>query len=87
MRSLGFTLILALLAIMAGGMASWQWIEGNFDSVLGAPPTPVGERIYTNFTAPEVKFIRVSQNGTNASFELGPNGWQAAAPRSAMIRA
>jgi hypothetical protein len=80
MRSLGFTLILALLAIMAGGMASWQWIEGSFDSVLGAPPTPVGERIYTNFTAPEVKFIRVSQNGTNASFELGPNGWQAAMP-------
>lgn len=80
MRSLGFTLILALLAIMAGGIASWQWIEGNFDSVIGAPPTPVGERIYTSFTAPEVKFIRVSQNGTNASFELGPNGWQAAMP-------
>ncbi len=80
MRSLGLTLILALLAIMAGSMATWQWIEGNFDSVLGAPPTPLGERVYSDFTAPDVRFIRVSQNGTNASFELGPNGWQAALP-------
>ena len=80
MRSLGFTLILALLAIMTGGLATWQLIEGNFNTVLGAPPTPVGELIYTNFSAPEVKYIRVSQSGTNASFELGPNGWQAAAP-------
>ncbi|MEO5914345.1 MAG: DUF4340 domain-containing protein [Luteolibacter sp.] len=80
MRSLGFTLILALLAIMVGGLAVWQWVEGNFYSVLGAPPTPLGERIYTKFAPPDVRYIRVSQNGTNASFELGPNGWQALMP-------
>lgn len=80
MRSLGFTLILALLALLCGGVAGWQWIEGNFDSVLGAPPVPVGERVYQSFSPADVKFIRVSQNGTTASFELGPNGWQASIP-------
>lgn len=80
MRSFGFTLILALLAVAASAVAAWQWMEGNFYSVLGAPPTPVGERIYTGFSAPDVKFIRISQNGTMASFELGPNGWQATSP-------
>ena len=37
MRSLGFTLILALLAIFVSGLAGWQWVQGNFDSVFGAP--------------------------------------------------
>ena len=80
MRSLGFTLILALLAIGVGGVAAWQWVEGNFYRVLGAPPTQVGERIYTGFTPADVKLIRVSQNGTIATFELGPDGWQATMP-------
>lgn len=75
MRSLGFTLILALLAILVGGLASWRWVQGNFDSVFGAPPKPVGERIYNDFSPAEVKFIRVSQNGVSTNFELGPNGW------------
>jgi hypothetical protein len=80
MRSFGFTLILALLAVVASAVASWQWIEGNFHSVLGAPATPVGARIYTGFSPPDVKSIRVSQNGISANFELGPNGWQAKSP-------
>ncbi len=75
MRSLGFTLILALLAILVGGLASWRWVQGSFDSVLGAPPKPVGARIYSDFGPEEVKFIRVSQNGVSISFELRPNGW------------
>lgn len=75
MRSLGFTLILALLAILVGGLASWRWVQGSFDSVFGAPPKPVGGRIYSDFSPAEVKFIRVSQNGVSTNFELGPNGW------------
>src|SRR5688572_24904023 len=80
MRSLGFTLILALLAVLFCGLAGWQWVEGNFNSVFGAPPTPVGQRIYSHFNAAKVKLIRVSQNGVTASFELGANGWQCTQP-------
>jgi len=80
MRSFGFTLILALLAVLVCGLAGWQWVQGNFDSVFGAPPTPVGERIYSGFTPADVKHIEVSQNGVNTTFELGPKGWYCTLP-------
>jgi len=91
MRSIGFTLLLALLAALVCGVAGWQWKEGNFDSVFGAPHTPVGERIYSTyspaekkfvptFSPSEVKHIQVSQNGFRATFDLGPNGWKCAMP-------
>ncbi len=80
MRSFGFTLILALLAVLVCGLAGWQWVQGNFDSVFGAPPTPVGERIYSEFSPAEVKHIEISQNGVNTAFELGANGWYATLP-------
>jgi len=91
MRSIGFTLLLALLAALVCGVAGWQWKEGNFDSVFGAPPTPVGERIYSTyspvekkfvptFSPSEVKRIQVSQNGVRATFELGANGWECVMP-------
>ena len=80
MRSLGLTLILALLAVLACGLAGWQWKEGNFNSVLGAPPVPLGGRIYASFTPGEVKHIEISRNGVIASFDLGENGWQATLP-------
>ncbi len=91
MRSIGFTLLLATLAAIVCGVASWQWKEGNFDSVFGAPPTPVGERIYSvyspkenkfvpTFSPSQVKRIQVSQNGVRAAFELGANGWQCTSP-------
>jgi hypothetical protein len=80
MRSLGFTLILALLAILVCGLAGWQWKEGNFNSVLGAPPVPPGGRIYSAFTPGEVKHIEISRNGVIASFDLRENGWQATLP-------
>jgi hypothetical protein len=80
MRSLGFTFILALLAVLFCGLAGWQWVEGNFNSVFGAPPTSVGQRVYSHFNAADVKLIRVSQNGVTANFELGTNGWQCTQP-------
>lgn len=80
MRSLGFTLILALLATLVCGVAGWQLKQGNFDSIFGAPPVAVGKRIYTEFAPADVKHILISQNGVNASFELGEHGWQATVP-------
>jgi hypothetical protein len=80
MRSLGFTVILALLAVFVGGLAAWRWFEGGFDSLLGAPPTPVGQRLYTGFAPADVKSIQISQAGVDACFQLGPDGWQATNP-------
>ncbi len=80
MRSFVVTTLLALAAALLCGTAGWQWSKGNFDSVFGAPPTPVGERIYSAFTPADVKHIRVSGNGVNATFSLKENGWQASAP-------
>ena len=80
MRSLGFTLILALLAALASGLAAWQWIEGNFNSVLGAPPVALGQSVYSGFAPSEVKHIQVSRNGVTANFDLGENGWQTTSP-------
>ncbi len=80
MRSLGFTVILALLAILVCGLAGWQWVEGNFNSVLGAPPVPVGQNVYSGFTQAQVKRMQISRNGVTASFELGENGWKGTLP-------
>lgn len=49
MRSTGFTFILLLLAAAACCLTAWHIKGGNFDSVLGAPPTPVGRHIYSRF--------------------------------------
>ena len=80
MRSLGFTLILLLTAVLVCGLAGWQWMGGNFDSVLGVPPTPVGQRLYTSFTPDKVKHIKVSQNGVSATFSLTDKGWLCITP-------
>lgn len=80
MRSLGFTLFLVLAAAAACVLAGWQWTQGNLDSIFGAPPTPVGERLYDSFSAAEVRHIRISTVDNAASFELTDEGWQALAP-------
>lgn len=80
MRSISYTLLLALIAAVFCGMAGWQWHQGNFDSILGAPALPVGERLYTDFKPADAKTIRVNADGVNATFSLEKNGWQASAP-------
>jgi hypothetical protein len=80
MRSIGFTLILALTAALICGLAVWQWKGGNLDTILGTPPTPVGNALYPSITPEQVKHIRVSQGGVHASFSLTENGWQAKTP-------
>jgi hypothetical protein len=80
MRSPGFTLLLALVAVFLLTLAVWQWRDGGFETLLGAPPQPVGTRLYESFTAGEVKHIRISTGGAGAMFSLRENGWQASAP-------
>ena len=80
MRSFAFTLILVLLAGLACGLAGLQWKEGNFDTVFGSPPVPVGQRIYTAFQPADVKHLQVSQGGVTARFELTASGWRCTDP-------
>lgn len=80
MRSLAFTFLLALAAVTVCGMAVWQFRQGNFDLVFGAPPTPVGSRIYHAFKPDQVKHIRVIGDGSKATFTLEKDGWQASSP-------
>jgi len=80
MRSLGFTSLLAITTAIVCALAGLQWRHGNFDSILGAPPTPVGQRIYHSFSANQVKHIRLGANGKSAAFTLTSNGWQATSP-------
>ncbi len=82
MRSIGTTFLLALAAAFLIAAASLQWRQGNFDSILGEPATPVGRNIYTRFQPDQVKHIRVSANGNDAVFSLTDNGWQASSPWS-----
>ena len=80
MRSLGFTFILALAAALLCALAGWQWHQGNFNSLLGAPPTPIGQRLYTSFVPNAVRHIRISSSTGNATFALRQDGWQASSP-------
>ena len=80
MRSLGFTFLLMLAAVVFCGMAAWQWNRGNFDSLLGTPPTPVGGLVYSSFTPDQVKHIQITLEHTGASFSLIEDGWQASSP-------
>lgn len=80
MRSLGFTFILALLAAAATGLAAWQWAGRDFNRWLGAPPIPVGHRLYDSFSPSDVKRIRVIDNSVVATFKLGENGWESIKP-------
>lgn len=80
MRSLLATFLLLLAAATFCGLAAWQWNQGNFDSVFGAPPTPVGGNLYSSFQASDVKHIRITSNDITATFELRQDGWHATSP-------
>jgi hypothetical protein len=80
MRSFGFTFLLLLVTAIACTLAAWHWKQGNFDLLIGKPPTPVGDHIYSSFTPEQVKHINISTSSTKASFTHNGNGWQATTP-------
>ena len=80
MRSIGFTIVLALAALILCGLATWQWKTGNFDTLLGARATPVGSHLYSNFTPDQVKRIELTSGSAVATFELRPDGWHTIRP-------
>jgi hypothetical protein len=80
MRPPALTLVLLLLAALVCAPAAWLLRKGNFDRLLGVPPTASGARLYHSFKPEDVKHIRVASGGVNASFSLESNGWQATTP-------
>ena len=80
MRSPAVTLLLVLFALLTCGVAGWRLSDGDLKSLLGAPPTPPGERLYTSFGPEEVRKIQISARGKNAEFAKTATGWQALAP-------
>lgn len=85
MRSIAFTLFLALLAAAACGVLGWQMREGNLNVLFGTPPVKPGHRLYTNINPSEVAKITVIAHGIKADFVKTPDGWRAAdAPQDRM---
>ncbi len=80
MRRLIPTLLLVATAAIVGWLSSWQWREGSFDALLGAPPVEVGNALYPSFEPAEVKHITVNGSGTSVKFSLQNNGWQSTSP-------
>ena len=80
MRSLFFTLLLLLGTAVLGVLASWQFIEGNLNSILGTPATEVGSKIYPDFTPEAVSSISIRSEGLRASFVKTDTGWQSENP-------
>lgn len=80
MRSLAATLALVVLAAVLGALATWQMQQGNFNALLGAPPVPLGGKLYPTLKPESVRHIRISGNGADAAFSLGDRGWQASSP-------
>ena len=80
MRSTTFTFILILIALVTCGLAGWRLAEGNLSSLLGTPPTPPGERLYTTFVPADVRKIQISAQGKDAEFVKSSSGWQVLQP-------
>ena len=74
------TLLLVATAAIVGWLSSWQWREGSFDALFGAPPVAVGEALYPAFDASGVRYITVNSNGASAKFSLQENGWHSTSP-------
>jgi len=80
MRRLIPTLLLVTSAAVVGWLSSWQWREGSFDALFGAPPVSVGDSLYPSFDPSAVRHITVNTHGASAKFSLQENGWHATAP-------
>lgn len=80
MRSLGFTLLLAVLTATVCGLAAYQWRQGGFEAIFGSPPTPVGERLCREFDRAAVKRIEIRTGIVEGVFVREDQGWQCLTP-------
>lgn len=79
MRSIPFTLLLALVAALTLGAAGLRLVEGDLARIMGSPPTAIGEQLY-DFPPEDVRRIALKGNGVLAVAEYGPAGWEVSEP-------
>jgi hypothetical protein len=85
MRSISFTLLLAILAAAVCGAIGWRVREGNLDAIFGVPAVKAGERLYTDFQIADVARISVSAHGIRGEYVKTDKGWHSAtAPHDRM---
>lgn len=64
------------MLVMAGILIA----RGNLHALFGVPPTPIGERLYTNFTANDITEISLSSNDGRATFSRASGAWMMTSP-------
>ncbi|MBB5350104.1 hypothetical protein HNR46_000325 [Haloferula luteola] len=80
MRSYLATLFLLITSLIAVGMASMYFREGDLSRIFGQPTTPIGEPLY-RFNPEEVTDIYLAGNGVGAHCRhTEADGWQMIAP-------
>lgn len=80
MRSLSFTALLVVLAALVCGVIGWRMRDGNLNAILGVPPVPLGQPLYTGFRPDDVTRISVESLGIRAEFTKTPEGWKSVSP-------
>ncbi len=69
-----------LAALAVAGLIAWQRLGNPIEEIFGKPATAVGQALYPNLTASEVKHIEVKVDQVEAAFSLSENGWMASKP-------
>lgn len=64
------------MLVLAGILLS----RGNLHQIFGVPPTPQGERLYTDFTPADITQINLSTNGVTAKFSRASGVWMMTEP-------
>lgn len=80
MRYTLVTFIIAVIALVSGVVAVWQFRDGNLHRMIGQPPTAIGERIFPEFDPNDAASISLVTGETEAVFIKTFDGWQATKP-------
>ncbi len=80
MRSIVTTIFLFVVAIIMLALTGVYLVRGNLDQIFGVPPTPIGERLYTDFTPQEITEIHLSSNDAKAAFSRINGVWMMTSP-------
>jgi hypothetical protein len=80
LRSFLFTIILASLVALLGGIVIWQTKDGNLNKIFGTPPVAIGDKIFPDFSKDEVSIITLRSGGIEANFSKTEQGWMCNKP-------
>lgn len=79
-RSLITTILLAIAATLAVALVGILLVRGNLNHIFGAPPTPVGNTLYSGFAPNDITQISLSANGARAVCRRENGVWMITSP-------